>query len=114
MRCGERWNARWGSECLFQNGVVAVAEQALAHGFRILLGGEWSYLDVDELILWLAACRDSVAFALECGDQQIRVFLMRDGRDLHDAGLLDGLYRSRGLRGLNGTCQKVSCWYRVK
>jgi hypothetical protein len=64
---------------LFDYGVVAVGEEALAHGFGFFFGGEGAYLDVEELVLWLVVNGYAVASALKGGDEGVGVFLMGDG-----------------------------------
>jgi len=50
---------------LLDDGIEAVGQDALLHGFGLLAVGEWADLDVEEFVLWLVADGDGVAFFLE-------------------------------------------------
>ena len=72
---------------LFQDGVVAVAEQFLAHGDGVCPIGEGADLDVDERVAGKAVGGDGVAALLQGAYQHIGVGRVGDGGDLnHDAG----------------------------
>ena len=49
----------------FDDGVEAVGEDALAHGFGIFAVGEGADLDVEKLVLGLVVDGDGVALFLE-------------------------------------------------
>ena len=53
---------------LLDEGVVAVGEEALAHGFCVFAIAERADLDVDEFVLGLGVRGDGVAFAVERAD----------------------------------------------
>ena len=63
--------------------VVAVVEQLLAHGIGVVAIGEWSDLHVNQIVLRLAARRDGIATLAQRAHQHVRVFGVRDGRNLH-------------------------------
>ena len=69
---------------LFDDRVEAVPYQSLTHGIGFLAGGERTHLDVQEFVVLVAADRDRVSPAFEGGNQQIGVFLVGYGCDLHD------------------------------
>jgi hypothetical protein len=71
---------------LFDDRVVAVGEEALAHGFGVLFRGEGTDLDVEELVLWLVADGYGVASFFEGGEEGVGVFLMGDGGYLDQDG----------------------------
>ena len=71
---------------LFDDGVVAVGEEALAHGLGLFFVSERTDLDVEELVLRLVADGHVVASPLEGVEEGVGVFLMRDGGDLDHKG----------------------------
>ena len=82
--------------------MVAVGEESLFGGFGILAVGEGAYLDVLQLVLWLAAGEGWVAFDLEGVDEEVGVFGVGEGGYLDDKascrrrdGVGCGLGRSR-------------------
>jgi hypothetical protein len=75
---------------LFDDGVVAVGEKALAHVVGVFAGGVGAQLDVEELVLGLVADYDIVAAMPEGIDEDVGIFLMGDG------GYLDERGRARG------------------
>ena len=72
---------------LFQDGVVAIAEEFLAHGYRVGAIGEGADLDVDERVAGKAVGGDGVAVLLQGAYQHICVGRVGYRCDLnHDAG----------------------------
>ncbi len=95
---------RAGRTHLLEDGVEAVGEELLAHGFGGGALGEWADLYVEEIVLRGGANGDGVAAALEGGEEEIGVFLVGDGCDLDHEGswsrgrCLDSRLRRGGRR----------------
>jgi hypothetical protein len=69
---------------LFDDGVIAICEQLLTHGFGIFPGGEGADLDVKQLILWFLTNGDVISATSEGGYKDVRIFTMRDCSDLDE------------------------------
>lgn len=98
---------------LFNDGVVAVSEEPLAHGLGIFFGGEGADLDVEELVLLLVPDSYGVTAFFQCGEQDVGVFLVGDGGYLDEWGSgCRGCYG--GDKWLGGSCNKdrASGWLR--
>lgn len=92
MRWSELWLRRWARDyklaerVLFDDSVIAIGEQPLAHRVSIFVRAERADLDVDQLILRFAARSDGVSLALERAYEQPSVLLVRNGGYLNDKG----------------------------
>ena len=78
---------------LLHDGVEAVGQHALLHGFGVLARGEGADLDVQELVLGLVADTDAVTLFLQRGEQDVGDILAGDGGDLHHDGAGGGSCR---------------------
>src|ERR1035441_8229155 len=86
----------------FDDGVEAVSEDALAHGFGLLAVGERADLDVEEFVLGLVADGYDVAFFLERGEEDVGDILTGDGGDLDYEGSCRLQVACGGWRGGGG------------
>ena len=71
---------------LFDDGVVAVGEEALAHGVCVLFLMEGAYLDMDEIVGSGGSGADRVAAGAKGPDEEICVLLVRHSGDLDHEG----------------------------
>src|SRR5437016_5278680 len=86
---------------LLQNGIVAVADQASAHGFGILDVGERANLNVEKLVGGgRAGYEGGVLFLLQSVDQGLAVFLLAHGCHLHEIARSGKRGRGIGSIGL--------------
>lgn len=97
LRCHPKCGPSQRCRRLFEDGVVAVGEQALADDVGIAVRGEWADLNVQKMVLRLLAHEDSVAALLERGEQQLCILLMGDGCHLDDRGSVGGRGGKRSL-----------------
>ncbi len=80
--------------------IVAIGEEACAHGVGSVTGSEGADLNVDELV-WSDSGGGGVAFAAESSHEKGCVFDMRDGGNLDHVGT--SVYR----HGFTGWCSLI-------
>ncbi len=71
---------------LLDDGVVAIGQQALAHGVGVFAVAEGADLDVVVAVAGRGAGGDAVAPGAECANEHLGVFLVGDGGDLDEKG----------------------------
>ncbi len=119
------WMRDAGTEGLvlrLDDGVVTVVEQLLAHGVGVVAIREGADLDMQQPIGRVATSRNSVAALAQGSHQDVGIFGVGDGGDLHhDSGRLGecgldrtiagGKLRRAGLAGqhrMGGGCSRIS------